>query len=33
VVVGRLHHRSTAFGLFGEDGGANALVLGLRHRF
>lgn len=32
-VVGRLHHRSTAFGLFGEDGGANALVLGLRHRF
>lgn len=32
-VVGRLHHRSTAFGIFGDDGGANALVLGLRHRF
>ncbi len=32
-LVGRLHHRSTAFGTFGEEGGANALVLGLRHRF
>ena len=32
-VLGRLHHRSTAYGTFGEDGGANALVLGLRRRF
>ncbi|MEO1293300.1 MAG: hypothetical protein AAFV62_10790 [Pseudomonadota bacterium] len=32
-VVARIHHRSTAFGLFGEDGGANVLVLGLRKRF
>ena len=32
-LVGRLHHRSTAFGTFGEVGGANALVLGLRRRF
>ncbi len=30
--VGRLHHRSTAFGAFGDDGGSNALVLGLRRR-
>lgn len=32
-LVGRLHHRSTAYGLFGDDGGSNALVLGLRRRF
>lgn len=32
-LVGRLHHRSTAYGLFGDDGGANALVLGLRRQF
>jgi hypothetical protein len=32
-LVGRLHHRSPAFGLFGEDGGSNALVLGLRRQF
>ena len=32
-LVGRLHHRSTAYGLFGEDGGGNALVLGLRRQF
>lgn len=32
-VVGRLHHRSTAYGLFGDDGGANALALGVRRRF
>ena len=32
-VVGRVHHRSTAYGLFGEDGGANALAIGLRRRF
>jgi hypothetical protein len=29
----RLHHRSTAFGLFGEKGGANALTLGVRYAF
>ncbi len=32
-VIGRLHHRSTAYGVFGEDGGSNALVMGLRRRF
>jgi hypothetical protein len=31
--VGRLHHRSPAYGTFGEDGGSNALALGLRRRF
>jgi hypothetical protein len=29
----RLHHRSTAFGLFAEDGGSNSVVIGLRRRF
>lgn len=29
----RLHHRSTAFGTFGDNGGYNALALGLRHQF
>jgi hypothetical protein len=29
----RLHHRSTAYGLFGDAGGANAVILGLRRRF
>jgi hypothetical protein len=29
----RLHHRSVAWGLMGEDGGVNAVGLGLRYRF
>jgi hypothetical protein len=29
----RLHHRSPAFGLFGDEGGANALTLGVRYAF
>jgi hypothetical protein len=29
----RLHHRSVAYGAFGEDGGMNALGLGMRWRF
>jgi hypothetical protein len=29
----RLHHRSVAYGLMGEDGGMNALGLGMRWRF
>ena len=29
----RLHHRSVGFGLMGEDGGMNALGLGMRWRF
>lgn len=29
----RLHHRSTGYGLFGDEGGFNALVLGYRLRF
>jgi hypothetical protein len=32
-VLGRLHHRSPAYGLFGESGGSNVLSLGLRYRF
>ena len=32
-LVGRLHHRSTAFGLFGDAGGSNSLVLGVRRNF
>ncbi|MGF1657991.1 MAG: hypothetical protein ACFCUS_01000 [Rubrimonas sp.] len=32
-VIGRVHHRSNAYGLFGDDGGSNALALGLRRRF
>lgn len=31
--VWRLHHRSTAYGTFGDDGGSNALTLGIRRRF
>ncbi len=29
----RLHHRSTAFHLFGDAGGANALTMGIRYEF
>lgn len=29
----RLHHRSPAFGLFGDDGGMNAPSLGIRYSF
>lgn len=29
----RLHHRSDGFGLMGEDGGANAIGLGVRYAF
>lgn len=29
----RIHHRSTAFGLFGKDGGSNWLELGIRRYF
>ena len=29
-IIGRLHHRSTGFGTFGESGGANTLVAGVR---
>jgi hypothetical protein len=32
-VVSRLHHRSPAWGLAGDDGGSNALALGVRRRF
>jgi hypothetical protein len=31
--ITRIHHRSTAFGTFGPDGGANSLVVGIRRRF
>jgi hypothetical protein len=34
AVAGRLHHRSGANGLYGNvDGGSNAYLFGLRHRF
>lgn len=29
----RLHHRSAAYGLFGDNGGYNALALGVRYQF
>lgn len=29
----RIHHRSVAFGLMGEDGGMNAVALGVRYQF
>jgi hypothetical protein len=29
----RLHHRSPGFGLFADDGGMNALTVGVRHAF
>lgn len=32
-VVGRVHHRSGAFGLYGVAGGSNFLNLGLRYRY
>jgi len=32
-VLLRLHHRSVAYGLFGEEGGMNGVGLGLRYRF
>lgn len=32
-VFTRLHHRSPAYGLFGDGGGANVLALGIRYRF
>lgn len=31
--VWRLHHRSTSYGLMGDDGGSNALMLGIRRQF
>lgn len=33
VVSLRLHHRSVAYGLFGDEGGMNALGLGVRYTF
>jgi hypothetical protein len=33
AVLLRLHHRSPGFGLFADDGGMNALALGVRHTF
>jgi len=33
AVTLRMHHRSVAWGLMGEDGGMNAMGLGLRWRF
>ena len=32
-LVGRVHHRSPIFGLFGEASGSNFLTLGIRRRF
>jgi len=29
----RLHHRSGAFGLVADEGGSNAMVIGLKQRF
>jgi len=32
-ILTRLHHRSPAYGLFGDGGGANVLAVGFRYRF
>jgi hypothetical protein len=32
-IVGRIHHRSGVFGLYGVSGGSNFLTTGLRYRF
>ena len=32
-LFGRVHHRSDAFGLVADDGGSNALALGVKYRF
>ena len=32
-LISRLHHRSDAFGLVADDGGSNALGIGLKYRF
>jgi len=32
-VLFRLHHRSTAYGVFGDEGGSNALTTGIRYHF
>ncbi len=32
-VIFRLHHRSEAFGLVADEGGSNAMVIGLKQRF
>jgi len=31
--ITRVHHRSNAFGLVGDDGGSNTLAVGLKYRF
>jgi hypothetical protein len=33
AVITRIHHRSNAFGLVGDEGGSNSLALGLKYRF
>lgn len=32
-LITRIHHRSNAYGLAAEEGGSNALALGIRYRF
>ena len=32
-LISRIHHRSDAFGLVADDGGSNALAIGLKYRF
>lgn len=33
TAIARIHHRSTAFGLFGDTGGSNWVALGVRRYF
>jgi hypothetical protein len=33
ALIGRLHHRSGAYGLFADEGGSTAPTLGLKYRF
>lgn len=33
ALIGRIHHRSEGYGLVADEGGSNALALGLKYRF
>lgn len=33
ALISRIHHRSEAYGLLADEGGANALAIGLKYRF
>lgn len=33
ALISRIHHRSEAYGLLANEGGSNALAIGLKYRF